>query len=471
MNKIQALFMGFAAAAGTGGIAAYNGLFDSPVEPTVEVGQATPAKIAETPVAVAKVDPAASGAEAVKPAAPASLSAIEPVPPVFGLLRAEPDGSLLVAGQGAPGSEIELLSAANLLGKTKAQANGDFAIVLDDPLKPGDYSLVLRATNPDGKSATSVETAIVSIPDQPNGQVLALVEEPGKPSRIITTPQAAKPEEVAAVTAEPLPAAPVEQEQAATPADPAEAAVAPAIAPEATPAGEPAEPEAPVAEPTKTEAPTVTLVPEIVVEAVEIEGRKIFVAGKADKGSTVRLYANDVLLGDAIADDSGRFLLETERDLPVGDYIVKADSLDTDGITVLARAAVPFKREEGEAVAAVATPQAQVPASQADAAVADPQRAAPAEPQAQTSDTTAPALTKVDSSVIIRRGDTLWQISRRIYGRGVRYSTIYLANKDQVVNPNRIWPGQVMMIPGKTVEGEAADMAEVEKRKSETQNE
>ncbi len=471
MNKIQALFMGFAAAAGTGGIAAYNGLFDSPVEPTVEVGQATPAKIAETPVAVAKVDPAASGAEAVKPAAPASLSAIEPVPPVFGLLRAEPDGSLLVAGQGAPGSEIELLSAANLLGKTKAQANGDFAIVLNDPLKPGDYSLVLRATNPDGKSATSVETAIVSIPDQPNGQVLALVEEPGKPSRIITTPQAAKPEEVAAVTAEPLPAAPVEQEQAATPADPAEAAVAPAIAPEATPAGEPAEPEAPVAEPTKTEAPTVTLVPEIVVEAVEIEGRKIFVAGKADKGSTVRLYANDVLLGDAIADDSGRFLLETERDLPVGDYIVKADSLNTDGITVLARAAVPFKREEGEAVAAVATPQAQVPASQADAAVADPQRAAPAEPQAQTSDTTAPALTKVDSSVIIRRGDTLWQISRRIYGRGVRYSTIYLANKDQVVNPNRIWPGQVMMIPGKTVEGEAADMAEVEKRKSETQNE
>ncbi len=463
--------MGFAAAAGTGGIAAYNGLFDSPVEPTVEVGQATPAKIAETPVAVAKVDPAASGAEAVKPAAPASLSAIEPVPPVFGLLRAEPDGSLLVAGQGAPGSEIELLSAANLLGKTKAQANGDFAIVLNDPLKPGDYSLVLRATNPDGKSATSVETAIVSIPDQPNGQVLALVEEPGKPSRIITTPQAAKPEEVAAVTAEPLPAAPVEQEQAATPADPAEAAVAPAIAPEATPAGEPAEPEAPVAEPTKTEAPTVTLVPEIVVEAVEIEGRKIFVAGKADKGSTVRLYANDVLLGDAIADDSGRFLLETERDLPVGDYIVKADSLDTDGITVLARAAVPFKREEGEAVAAVATPQAQAPASQADAAVADPQRAAPAEPQAQTSDTTAPALIKVDSSVIIRRGDTLWQISRRIYGRGVRYSTIYLANKDQVVNPNRIWPGQVMMIPEKTVEGEAADMAEVEKRKSETQNE
>src|SRR5690606_4934226 len=32
------------------------------------------------------------------------------------------------------------------------------------------------------------------------------------------------------------------------------------------------------------------------------------------------------------------------------------------------------------------------------------------------------------NSVIIRRGDTLWQISRRVYGQGVRYTTIYLAN-------------------------------------------
>ena len=83
--------------------------------------------------------------------------------------------------------------------------------------------------------------------------------------------------------------------------------------------------------------------------------------------------------------------------------------------------------------------------------------------------TVAPALTKVDASVIIRRGDSLWRISRRVYGRGVRYSTIYLANKDKVRNPNRIWPGQVMMIPEKTSEGEAADMVEIEKRNKDAQ--
>lgn len=52
-----------------------------------------------------------------------------------------------------------------------------------------------------------------------------------------------------------------------------------------------------------------------------------------------------------------------------------------------------------------------------------------------------------DSAVIIRRGDTLWQISRRVYGQGVRYTTIYLANQDQIKNPDLIEPGQIFGVP------------------------
>lgn len=58
-------------------------------------------------------------------------------------------------------------------------------------------------------------------------------------------------------------------------------------------------------------------------------------------------------------------------------------------------------------------------------------------------------LTASDASVIIRRGDTLWQISRRVYGKGVRYTTIYMANQGQIENPDRIKPGQVFSMPGK----------------------
>ncbi|MET0747165.1 MAG: LysM peptidoglycan-binding domain-containing protein [Rhizobium sp.] len=52
-----------------------------------------------------------------------------------------------------------------------------------------------------------------------------------------------------------------------------------------------------------------------------------------------------------------------------------------------------------------------------------------------------------NNAVIIRHGDTLWQISRRTYGLGVRYTTIYLANETQINNPDRILPGQVFGLP------------------------
>ena len=99
--------------------------------------------------------------------------------------------------------------------------------------------------------------------------------------------------------------------------------------------------------------------PHVVVQAVEIDGRKIFVAGAADPGRVVRGYANEILLGDAKASPDGRYLIEAERDLPVGDYIIRVDALEPDGVKVAARAAVPFEREPGKSIAAVAPPPRQ----------------------------------------------------------------------------------------------------------------
>jgi LysM repeat protein len=78
----------------------------------------------------------------------------------------------------------------------------------------------------------------------------------------------------------------------------------------------------------------------------------------------------------------------------------------------------------------------------------------PAPPPAGVGEVLAPKLQSVDSAVIIRRGDSLWRISRRVYGRGVRYSTIYLANQTQIEDPDRIWPGQVFKVPEKSADGE-----------------
>jgi nucleoid-associated protein YgaU len=47
----------------------------------------------------------------------------------------------------------------------------------------------------------------------------------------------------------------------------------------------------------------------------------------------------------------------------------------------------------------------------------------------------------------VRRGDNLWQISRKLLGDGVRYTQIYEANSQQIRNPNLIYPGQVFVLP------------------------
>jgi hypothetical protein len=126
----------------------------------------------------------------------------------------------------ASNAKVDLLVGSNVIGSATADAGGDFAVVLEDPLKPGDYQIVLRATAPDNVVAMSMETAVVSVPETPDGQVLALVEEPGKPSQMITlpAPQApaaeAKPPEAAAPA--PAPEAPAAEAPAAKPAPGAE---------------------------------------------------------------------------------------------------------------------------------------------------------------------------------------------------------------------------------------------------------
>ncbi|MEQ9177601.1 MAG: LysM peptidoglycan-binding domain-containing protein [Nitratireductor sp.] len=488
----------------------------------------------------------------------------EILPPSFDLVRVEPDGSVVFAGKAAPNASVEIIIGTRVIAKAAASPEGDFVVILDDPLGPGNYQIVLRSTTPDNVVATSVETAVVAIPETESGQVLALVEEPGKPSKLITVPATESPAsgggtDVADVAApetvvedpdetveETAPRKPVSTAQVDAPADttardgpetveadadPAESG-APELVDQVANTEQPdaaTKDEDPVAVAAADPGPDATqhaddtdsveagappsagnlskpadkAAPRVRVEAVEIEGRQVFVAGTGAPGMTVRVYANAILLGEAQVNASGRFLIETERDLPVGDYIVRADLLDNGGRKVVARAAVPFQREPGEAVAAVAPlptapegpeetvlaeetsasvgpaetpvkrPQATVdtalPAAtgetalEPDVAAGEAIATARTEPAAPAvEEVLAPKLQSVQSAVIIRRGDTLWRISRRVYGRGVRYSTIYLANEDQIEDPDRIWPGQVFRVPDTSDDGEEADMQALE---------
>lgn len=48
----------------------------------------------------------------------------------------------------------------------------------------------------------------------------------------------------------------------------------------------------------------------------------------------------------------------------------------------------------------------------------------------------------------VQKGDTLWGIAKKYYGSGGQYQKIFQANSGKIKNPNLIYPGQVLTIPG-----------------------
>lgn len=67
------------------------------------------------------------------------------------------------------------------------------------------------------------------------------------------------------------------------------------------------------------------------------------------------------------------------------------------------------------------------------------------ESQRETDNSPAPATAQTYTVV---RGDCLWNIAKKFYGNGSKYTTIYNANKSVIGgNPNLIYPGQVLTIP------------------------
>ena len=82
------------------------------------------------------------------------------------------------------------------------------------------------------------------------------------------------------------------------------------------------------------------------------------------------------------------------------------------------------------------------------AAVPAPAGAAP--PSGERQRDPATVLIPEINTAIVSRGDNLWRISRRVYGRGVRYTVIYSANQDQIRSPRLIYPGQVFVLPADT---------------------
>jgi nucleoid-associated protein YgaU len=132
-------------------------------------------------------------------------------------------------------------------------------------------------------------------------------------------------------------------------------------------------------------------------------------SGTAAPDSTVRLYSDNHPIGEARTDKNGRWSLDPGTTpgtaIAEGNHQLRLDQVGPSG-KVTARMELPFRRE-----------------------------------LVQPGEVTA-------GRVVVQPGANLWRIAHNVYGQGVRYTVIYQANRDQIRDPNLIYPGQMFAVPG-----------------------
>jgi nucleoid-associated protein YgaU len=434
-----------------------------------------------SPEVAEKQDKQSTGTPA-EPQKSAELPAGEAAAPSFDIVRVEPSGDVVAAGQASAGAKVELLLGGDAIAKADANESGEWALVFDKPLDPGSYDLGLRATGPDGKGDW-IEGDRVTVVIEGSGKTpLVAVARPGQPTEVLQKPEeAAVAEAPAAKTqTDQQPAAeqgaaqqPEPQVAEATPqaaaGQPSSQQPAAEQATAAQPTGEQAEQSAtqeqaaaavqqppaqqpPAQQPASQDqaAPTAS----VAIDTVEVEDPgRLMLGGTADAGAAVRIYLNNERLADADVSQDGHWSISTERPMPPGRYAVRVDVVGADG-SVKGRAEVKFDRVQ--LVAEGEQPAAGNPSAQASAEGSAGVPSGEGGEVKIVSRTSGSGATEGGASVgegagasvvVISHGDNLWRIARKIYGHGVRHTVIYEANRKQIRNPNLIYPGQVFTIP------------------------
>jgi nucleoid-associated protein YgaU len=275
--------------------------------------------------------------------------------PSFDIVRVAPDGSAVMAGRAAPGTEVTVEESGRTVGQAQADSRGAWVMVPTEKLPPGAGELHLTSREPHGPAVAAEAPVLVIVPAptpataEPQLPALALLTPPAGPSRLLQAPAAA-------------PAAPGRK---------------------------------------------------LGLDTVDYdEHGAIKFSGTAPPDSPLRAYVDNGAVGDAKADPQGHWAMSPPEDVQPGVHQLRLDQLTPQG-QVADRVELPFKRE--------VLAQTQI----------------------------------ADGQVVVQPGQNLWRLARRAYGAGIRYTIIFLANRDQIRDPRLIYPGQIFATPGAPTPTEA----------------
>lgn len=271
----------------------------------------------------------------------------------FDAIRVNSGGFQVIAGQGPAEARITLFDGETAIGSVDADANGDWVFVSEAPIAPGDHQLSLSATV-DGRTTVSNDVALVVVPE-PDGSVAGLAAGPGRGDGkplVFLTPKAGGASTILQA--------------------PDQAALG---------------------------------LPGLSIDLIDYgEDGAVIVSGHGAADAFVRLYLDNLPIGEGRIGAAGMFRIAADHPIAPGTYRLRADQLDAEG-RVTDRTETPF------------------------------QRAAPDD------------LDLAQGKVVVQPGSSLWRIAHRAYGRGTHYTIIYKANRGQIRDPDLIYPGQVLTVP------------------------
>ena len=141
------------------------------------------------------------------------------------------------------------------------------------------------------------------------------------------------------------------------------------------------------------------------LDTIEYDDAGAFVlGGRAEAGSPIAAYVDNEYIGGDVTGGDGAWRLTPSEPITPGLHTLRIDQTDAAG-KVIARLETPFSR----------------------------------------ADFLLPA--EATALVVVQPGNSLWRIARRRYGLGPQYVQIFEANRDQISDPDLIYPGQIFELP------------------------
>ena len=432
-------------------------------------------------------------------AEPAPNATETKVVPAFDTVRVEKTGEAVIAGRAEAGADVVVKLNGEEIGKAVANDDGSFVLVPEKPLPAGSGAITIEAKGKgDAEPVQSTESVAVIVPEGQKQQALVAVVSPEAPTKVLQTPEAA-PETPAAE--QPAEAAAPAAEEPAAEQKPAKLVSIDAV--DYDPAGN-------IVFSGQGEAGNTARIyvdNNFLGDAPVGEDGRWTYSGTADIAQGVHTLRVDGL------DSKGSVVNRVEVPFFREDQTKVASAAEPAAsaaeLTAAAEPAEPAAEQTAAAEPAApaepsapaepaqtseATPPAETaasaPAANTDGTIVQPAEPASEQPAAQppasseaagqvveqTQPAEEPATTAAadetvaataaektaeatprEGRIVIQPGNNLWRISRVLNGTGSKFTMLYEANKDQIRDPNLIYPGQVFRTPDVAPKGELID--------------